>query len=181
MAGAAEVAHHHAETVVEGYGNTDPVGRGDALAFGGEIAIVQDVAVGQGGALGEPGGAGGVLDIDGVVGLQRGGDRIRFGPVDRVIACREGVPLRCVEKHRPLEVGTPIAHLCDHRHIVGGLEGWSRDDPSTFRLVEGIGQLMGAVGRVDIDQDHPDLGGRKLHQGPLGTVGGPQAYPIALA
>src|SRR5690606_4796201 len=66
VGGGREVAHHHAEAVVEGHRDADPVllAVGDQLPH--EVTVVEDVVVGEGGALGEAGGARGVLDVDGV-------------------------------------------------------------------------------------------------------------------
>ena len=63
---AAEVAHDHAEAVVEGHRDAEPVLVGDPLQLGGEVAVVQDVPVRQRGALREAGGARRVLDVDGI-------------------------------------------------------------------------------------------------------------------
>ena len=66
---AAEVAHDHAEAVVERHGDAEAVVLGEAHGGGGEVAVVEDVVVGEGGALRGAGGAGGELDVDGVVEL----------------------------------------------------------------------------------------------------------------
>ena len=47
-------------------------------------------------------------------------------------------------------------------------------------LVQHVGQLVAAVGRVDVDQDRADLRGRVLHEHPLGAVRRPDADPVAL-
>ncbi len=48
------------------------------------------------------------------------------------------------------------------------------------RLVQGVGQLVRAIGRVDVDQDRADLGGGVLHDRPLRAVRRPDADPVAL-
>ena len=63
----AEVAHHHAEAVVERHRHADPVIGGVAAARADEVAVVEDVVVRQRRALGEASGAAGVLDVDRVV------------------------------------------------------------------------------------------------------------------
>ncbi len=71
MGDAAQVAHHHAEAMVERHRNHQPVVLGQALAFTNKIAVVQNVVVGERGAFRVAGGTGGELDIDGgVVELQ---------------------------------------------------------------------------------------------------------------
>ncbi len=45
VGGAAQVAHHHAEAVVEGHRDADPVVRGVAAQPADEVAVVQDVVV----------------------------------------------------------------------------------------------------------------------------------------
>ena len=60
-----------------------------------------------------------------------------------------------------------------------GLEAARRDQQPQPGLVDGIGELVGAVGRVDVDQDRADLRGRQLGQHPLGAVGRPDADPVA--
>ena len=45
---------------------------------------------------------------------------------------------------------------------------------------EKIGQFVGAVGGIDVDQDGADLGGGELGEHPLGVVGGPDADVLAL-
>ena len=65
---AAEVAHDHAEAVVEGHRDAQPVAGPEALQPGHEVPVVEDVPVGERGALREPGRARRVLDVDRVVG-----------------------------------------------------------------------------------------------------------------
>ena len=65
-----QVAHHHAETVVERHRDAQPVGRRASAGYrlADEEAVVEDVAVRQRRALGA--GGAGELDVDGVVELQ---------------------------------------------------------------------------------------------------------------
>ena len=85
----------------------------------------------------------------------------------------------------PEDVGVPHAgaarpHLVEHRDVVAGLERLGQEDPGDAGLLEDELQLVGAVARVDVDQDRPDLRGRVLHHRPLGAVRRPDADPIAL-
>jgi hypothetical protein len=70
VAGGREVAHHHAEAVVEGHRDADPVGLGVVAQLADEEPVVEDVVVRERRALRETGGARGVLDVDGVVGVE---------------------------------------------------------------------------------------------------------------
>ena len=65
------------------------------------------------------------------------------------------------------------------RHVVGSAEAADEDQRGELGLLEQVGQLVGAVGRVDVDQDGADLGGGELGQHPLGVVGGPDADVLA--
>ncbi len=69
---AAQVAHHHAEAVVQRHRDHQTILRGEAQAFADHVTVIEDVVVTEGGALGEAGGAGGVLDIDGLIEVQAG-------------------------------------------------------------------------------------------------------------
>ena len=75
VGGAAEVAHHHPEAVVEGHRDAEPVLVGEVDQLGDEVAVVEDVAVRQRRALGVAGRARRVLDVDRVV--RAAGSRIR--------------------------------------------------------------------------------------------------------
>jgi hypothetical protein len=46
-------------------------------------------------------------------------------------------------------------------------------------MLERVGHLVGAVGRVDVHQDGADLGRGVLHQRPFGAVGRPHADALA--
>ena len=71
MAGAAQIAHHHTEAVIQRYRNTHPVLVCIATAFGNKVTVVKDIAMGQRGAFGQSGSAGRILNIDGVVVIKR--------------------------------------------------------------------------------------------------------------
>ncbi|MNR15043.1 hypothetical protein D3C85_1315540 [compost metagenome] len=63
--------------------------------------------------------------------------------------------------------------------VIGGLEGAGADQPLATRLLEHVFKLAGAVGRVDVDQDHADLGAGELADAPLCAVRRPDAQAIA--
>ena len=185
VGGAGQVAQDHAEAVVQRHRDTDPVGLGVAAALADEVAVVEDVVVRQGGALGEPGGAGGVLDVDGVVELEQG--LALAQPLDRhpaspraqlVPAHRPGRDV-AAQHHPPRKGGEVAGHLVEHVQVVGLAEAGGQDQGRHPGLAEGIGQLGGPVGRVDVDQHGPDLGGGVLEDRPLGVVRRPDPDPLA--
>ena len=110
--GGREVAHHHAEAVVEGHRHADPVLLGVADQLADEVAVVEDVVVGEGGALGEARGARGVLDVDRVVAGQlrlAGGQR---SAATAPAAPQQLVPARVADVDGPRRSsGQPAAHL----------------------------------------------------------------------
>ena len=69
--------------------------------------------------------------------------------------------------------------LAQHGKIVAGLEAAGRHQRPAADLVQRVVQLVGAVGRVDVDQDQAGLGGGELGDHPLGIVGRPDADPVA--
>ena len=180
--GAREVAHDHAEAVVEGHGDADAVGLGVATHLADEVAVVEDVAVAQGRALGEAGGAGGVLDVDrvarrqarGPLGQVVGGDALAVGQ-------QSGPALLVVEVDHALQRTVLGSGLVHHGAVVARPERRRGDQQPHARLVGDVGELVGAVGRVDVDQDGADLRGGELHQRPLGAVRPPDADAVALA
>ena len=70
MGQAAEVAHDHAEAVVQRHRDHQAVLRRKAQAFTDHVAVIEDVVVTERGALGKTGGARGVLDVHGLVEMQ---------------------------------------------------------------------------------------------------------------
>ncbi len=172
-----QVAHHHAEAVVEGHRDAHPVVRGVAAEPADEVAVVQDVVVAQRRALGEAGGARGVLDVDRVVRAELGLQPGQLVPVAGPSRLDQRVPVRCPDQHHLAQLRAVRPDLLDHRGVVGGLEAGRRDQHRDPGLVEHELQLVGAVGRVDVDQDHADLGRGELHQGPLGARSAPRCPP----
>ena len=75
--------------------------------------------------------------------------------------------------------GTRGLDLVEHLHVVRRLERRSGEHHAAARLLEHVRQLVRAVRRVDVDEDHPDVGRGVLKQRPLGVVGAPQADPVA--
>ena len=78
MDDAHEVAHHHAETMIERHGYAYPITRDRTHCCTAHGCIIEDIAVREGYALGRSGGAAGKLDIDRIARLQRHGDAGKF-------------------------------------------------------------------------------------------------------
>ncbi len=184
VAGAAEVGHHHPEAVVEGHRDAQPVLLGEADQLGHQVAVVEDVAVGQGRTLGPAGGARGVLDVDRVAGIERPHPGVERVGVQPLTSGDQGVPVVGVEVDHALQQRAADragrGRLLDHRPVVAGLEGTGRDQQAHARLGDGVGELVGLVGRVDVDQDRADLRGGELRDRPPGAVGAPDADPVPL-
>ena len=80
------------------------------------------------------------------------------------------------------QAGVPRAARPSSRsmaEIVAGLEAGGGDQGAAADLVQRVFQLVGAVGRVDVDQDQAGLGGGELGHHPFGVVGRPDADPVA--
>ena len=178
--GAAEVGHHHPEAVVERHRDAQPVLRPEVDQLGRDVAVVEDVAVAERGALRVAGGPGGVLDVDRVVRLQRGHPlRERLGG-DRRAAGDQLPPVVGVDVDDPLQGRALVAHLLDHAAVVAGLEARRGEQQPHPALVHRVGELVGAVRRVDVDQDRSGLGAGVLGQRPLRAVRGPDPDPLPL-
>ena len=165
---------------------------------GDEEAVVEDVVVGQRRALGKAGGAAGELDVDRVVELQRLGERgevAALGVAAQTATSANGIMPACAlladgdDEPQIGELGgVEIAgrgmrqlgrEIAQHADIVAGLEPRGGDQRGAARFVERVFELGEAVGRVDVDEDEPGLGGGELGDDPFGIVGRPDADPLA--
>ena len=116
----------------------------------------------------------------GVVGLQRRhplGDGVLGQPF---ALGDQRVPVVGADVDDPLESGVLRRGLLDHLPVVARLEGLRADQQLQSRLVHRVGELVGAVGRVDVDQDGADLGAGVLRDRPLRAVRRPHPHPVAL-
>eukprot|EP01137_Pigoraptor_chileana_P037199 Opistho-2@33913 len=175
---AGEIAHHHAEAMIERHGNADAVSRAQTHAATDEIAVVEDVAMAERRALGQPGGTAGELDID----------RIARIEIARQCARRmrrdigEGQPARPLvpadQDARAQRRQPRSAQRLDHLGIGAGLEALGRDQRGETDLVDRVFDLGQAVGRVDRHQDQPRARRRELGQRPFGAIGRPDADPL---
>ena len=67
------------------------------------------------------------------------------------------------------------ASVAQHSEIVAGLEPGGGDQRGAARLVQRVFELGQPVGRVDVDEDQPGLGGSELGHHPFGVVRRPDA------
>ena len=127
----AEVAHDHAEAVVEGHRDADAVLLGVAAELADEEAVVEDVVVRERRALGRAGGAARVLDVDRLV-------EVELGPLDLVRRAAQQLVDLVAEEEDVLELGQVVAHLGDHRAVVGALELGRGDQRLAARLAQRV-------------------------------------------
>ena len=90
--------------------------------------------------------------------------------VDHLVALDQVVPLLGPEEHSMFERRHAVGDLGDHLDVVRRLELGCGDDPLAARLVQCVLEFVRPVRRVEVDEDDPDLGGRELHECPLGVV-----------
>ena len=198
MGEAGEIAHHHAEAVVEGHGDTEPVALPQADGAADEEAVVEDVPVRQRRALGQARGAAGELDVDRIAGRQgRAGGRqaldiFRPGEVGQVVEVQPTGPRRAADLDHRLQRRHPrggelaAGRGCqfrrqglDHADIIAGLQPLGADQGFHPDLVDRVFDLGQAIGRVDRDQDQPRPRRGELGQGPFCLVRRPDPDAIA--
>ena len=170
VGGGRQVAHDLPEAVIQRHGDADAIVLAVLQRAADEVAVVQDVVVGQGRALGEAGGAAGVLNVDGIVGIQRLLTVVHF-----LLGDVPGVFLQLapfVVDDEGLDVlGQTLLHLLEHGHVVGMAEPARQDEQRAGRLPQHVFQLVAAVGRVDVHHDGADARGGVLGDRPLVAVG----------
>ena len=110
--------------------------------------------------------------------VQAGATRVEIGDRGRSTG-REFVPLVVPQEHGRLQRRTVGTNLGEDGAVVGRLEARRGDHGAASRVLERIGELMAAVRRVDVDEDHADLGGGVLHERPLGIARAPDPDAIA--
>ena len=194
-----EIAHHHAEAVIERNRNADAVLLGQPHRAADEIAVVEDVVMRQRDALGRSGGAAGELDVDGIVELQASSQasasasRWRSPPMPRtssnaIVPGEAGPPTwitlrscgsRAARRLPGLRGRKLGQQRVQHLHVVGGLERGRRDDRGAADLGEREFEFAQAVGGIDGDENQPGLGGGELRQRPFRPVQRPDADPRA--
>ena len=194
----SEIAHHHAEAVIERHRNADAVFFGQAHRAAGEIAVVENVVMRQRDAFGRSRGAAGELDVDGIVELQLGGKRDKCCLVACAAHPRDllerdgagaggfadldhGAQLRQSRRMQVARSGLRQfrQQRVQHLHVVRGLERGRGDDRGAADLGESEFQFGEPVGRVDGHENEAGLGGRELRQRPFRPVQRPDADPRA--
>lgn len=198
MGDAAEIAHDHAEAVVQWHGDHQAIFVGKAHQASDEVAIVEDVVMAERRAFGIAGRAGGVLDVDRIVellfGLSHGkvGGADLFGDGQHVVPgehaggwfvaqANDGAQVGQASRRQAPRLGLVQfgQQVVEHGAVVGAAELWGEDQGATARLVQGVLEFVEAVGRVDVDQDGADLTGGELSDQPFGAVGCPDADTLA--
>ena len=194
---AAEVAHHHAEAVVQRHRDAHAVARHQLDRLADEEAVVEDVVVRQRRALGVAGGAGGELDVDRVVELQprrqqrqrselitrrRDAQTVEIEHAWRSFAAHADHELQRRQRMAAQQTGFTMAQLGrqfgKHFQVVAALEGRRQDQRAAPHLVERVFEFGATVSRVDVHQRQPGLGGGELGQRPFGVVLRPDADAI---
>ncbi len=67
---APQIAHDHAETMIERHRDHQPIIGSQPQAFANHVTVVENVVMTEGRALGETGGARGVLNVHGLIEIQ---------------------------------------------------------------------------------------------------------------
>ena len=127
---------------------------------------------------GEAGRAARVLDVDRVIERELGRAPVDRAGVDRRRSRGELLPLLGFEEDHTLELHEIPAYFVDDGAVVTGLEARRGDEHAAARLLEHVRELVATVRRVDVDEDHADLGGRVLEDHPLRVVRAPDADPV---
>ena len=91
----------------------------------------------------------------------------------------QGVPAGRPDDGHLAQLGAAGPHLGDHGGVVRRLERGRRHQVRDAGLVQHELELVGAIGRVDGDEDGADRRRGELQQHPLGTVGRPDPDPVA--
>ena len=76
-------------------------------------------------------------------------------------------------------VGQLGRQLAQHAEIVAGLEPRRGDQRRAAGLVQRVFEFGQPIGRVDVDEDQPGLGGGELGHDPFGVVRRPDADALA--
>src|SRR5207244_11197019 len=84
-----------------------------------------------------------------------------------------------IEDEGLAQVWASALDLRKHGPIVGLAESGGQDQECGPRLIEGVLELGGAVGRVDVDEDRAHGRGAVLNDDPLVPVRRPDPHPIA--
>ena len=196
---AGEVAQHHAEAVIIGHRDAEPVVRRQPHRLADEIAVVDDVVVRQRRALRRARGAGGELDVDRVVELQRRaevGERLPLivaGGTGDVVEIQHAGRLLGPETNDGLELGQTVRPQLprfrpvdlgrarpERGEIVVVAVSRREDQRPAAGFLDRIVEFVRAVGGIDVDQDEASERRAELRQHPFARVGRPDADAVAL-
>ena len=154
--------------------------------------------MGQGDAFGKTGRPGCVLDVDVIVRVQVGRNRPQFfvrhsfPALQDVFEAEDAILLPVDQDHipeggqegriQPARRGARDlgADLQQHLVIPGGLERMHQDERLCAGLLQGIPEFVRPIGGIDVHENRPDLGGRKLQGHPFPAVDRPDAYTVPL-
>ena len=197
--GRRQIAEHHAEAVVERHRYAERLSRRQSHRPRAGDRVVDDVVVGQRCALWRAGGTGGELDVDRIARPQSTGDRVEApalaaaAPVHDLVEAEapwrrigaeldHGAELRqafCAQAAGPAPIELR-SELPDHLDVGGGLELPCGDERLRADPIQGVFELRGPVGGIDVDEDQPDARGGELGDQPLGPVRRPDSDPVSL-
>ena len=200
MRHASQVAQNHAETMIKGHWNAEPIAVGQAHPFTHPETVVKNIMVGEHRALGKAGRAGSVLDVDNIVEVERRlalgefAGRYQLGPRNklapgqhsslRLVPEKDGVPqvreLLRVQDMPRVRRAQFRNQFAQHPRVVVVLETLAADQCVALRLAQGELKFIEAVGGVDRDENRADFGSSELRHDPGRAVGGPDADPLAL-
>ena len=130
----------------------------------------------KGRALREPGRTRRVLDVDRLVEVELRLSSLQGLARNTVTGGEQLVPV-LAEDDPPSQ--RRRVHLAEQPDVVGVLEAPRRDQHRAARLPQRVLELVRPVGRIDVDEDRADLGGRELDDHPLRVVRRPDADPVA--
>src|SRR5690348_12116089 len=108
-------------------GDTNPVSRRILQSFSDKEPVIEDIDVRERSALGEAGGPGGVLDVDGVVGLEQRLALLKLLRAGPGRVREQALPAR-LQLDDLAQVRALRAHALDHAGEVAGAEGARVDE-----------------------------------------------------
>src|SRR6266850_3016274 len=197
MSQTPKIAHHHAEAVIQRYGNADARSRFDAGSLADKESVVDEVVMGERGPLRQAGCAACELDVDRRVGVNGRGHRVeqlpgglvrqarydceRLAACVRLVANRYDVPQgwQSGAAQHILVLSQLGCERVEHREVVARLEAGGRDERTALDRAQRMLEFDHPVGGIDVDQNQSGFSSRKLRHGPLRAVGGPDAYALA--
>ena len=121
MRSAAKIPDHHAETMIERYGDAYFFFFGILKSLADKISVVQNIVMRKCNALGKTGSAGSVLYIDGIIELQRGFYLVELRIGYFFSAGYKLLPV-FIEIYCLPQIRTAFSRFIDHGLVVGSFE-----------------------------------------------------------